>query len=120
MLDMVGGDLDNLTIPIVVKAAEASDNIALNVLNRVGHYLGIGIASLINALNPQLIVLGGAVSLAGAFLLPVIEDELQKRTMPWSRKATEIVLAQHGVDACLMGGTATVYQAVLMQPNQMI
>jgi glucokinase-like ROK family protein len=120
ILDMVDGDLDRLTIPIVVKAAEAGDNIALDVLNRVGHYLGIGIASLINALNPQLIVLGGTVSLAGEFLLPVIEDELRQRAMRWSREATEIVQAQYGVDACLMGGTATIYQAVLMQPNQMI
>ncbi|MDH3675891.1 MAG: ROK family transcriptional regulator, partial [Anaerolineae bacterium] len=49
---MLSGDLDQLTVPLVVKAARAGDPIALAALDKVGHHLGVGIASLVNALNP--------------------------------------------------------------------
>jgi predicted NBD/HSP70 family sugar kinase len=82
--------------------------------------LGIGISSLVNALNPELVVFGGILSLAGEFLLPVVEDELERRALPWNRGATQVVLAQHGVDACVIGGLAMAYQTILAQPNDRV
>jgi glucokinase-like ROK family protein len=110
---MLLGDLDQLTVPLVVKAARAGDPIALAALDKVGHHLGIGIASLVNALNPALVVFGGMLSLAGEFLLPLINDELQRRTLLWHERDTAVVLAEHSFDACVLGGVATVYQAIL-------
>jgi len=112
-------DMDGLTVPIVVEAARAGDSLALDALDRVGHHLGIGIASLVNALNPELIVFGGIMSLAGDFLMPVVSDEMKNRALRWNRAATKVVLAQHGFNACVMGGVAAVYQAILAQPNHM-
>ena len=102
---------------MVVEAARAYDAVALRALDEVGHHLGIGIASLVNALNPELVVLGSTLSLADEFLLPIVADELQRRALPWNRNATQVVLAQHGVDACVMGGVAMAYQAILAQPD---
>jgi hypothetical protein len=42
---------------------------------------------------------------------------LQRRALRWNREATEVVLAEHGFDACVMGGLAMVYQAILAEPN---
>jgi N-acetylglucosamine repressor len=89
----------------------------LETFEMVGRYLGIGIASLMNALNPDLVVLGGSLSLAGEFLLPAVHQELERRALRWNRSAAQVVLARHGFDACVMGGVATVYQAVLAQPS---
>ena len=45
-------------------------------LDEVGRYLGIGIANLINAFNPSLVVLGGVLSLAGPYILPRAQREV--------------------------------------------
>jgi glucokinase-like ROK family protein len=114
---MTGGDLDRLTIPMMVEAARAGDVLALETFEMIGRYLGIGIASLMNALNPGLVVFGGILSLAGEFILPAVHRELEQRALRWSQSAAQVVLARHGFDACVMGGVATVYQAVLAEPS---
>ncbi len=115
-----GHDLDHLSIPLVVEAARAGDGVALQALERVGHHLGIGVASLVNALNPDLVVFGGILSLAGEFLLPIVNEELHRRALRWNAEATQVILAQHGSDACVMGGVAMVYQTILSQPGSII
>lgn len=100
-----------LTVPLIVDAAQAGDAVALAALEDVGRALGAGIASLVNALNPELVVLGGSLSLAGEFLLPVIEAELGRRALRWNRRAARVAIAQHRFDACVMGGIATVIQS---------
>jgi glucokinase-like ROK family protein len=115
--EMTEGDLKRLTIPMVVDAARQGDQVALQVLDRVGHDLGIGVASLLNALNPDLVVFGGILSLAADFLLPPMEIELEQRALDWNRTATRVVPARHGCDACVMGGVATIYQTILAQPG---
>jgi len=114
---MTDGRRASLTVPLIVDAARAGDVVALDSFKIIGHHLGIGIASLVNALNPELVVFGGILSLAGEFLMPVIEKEVEQRALKWNREAMQLVLAKHGYDACVMGGVAAVYQAILAQPD---
>ncbi|NIM92804.1 MAG: ROK family protein [Anaerolineales bacterium] len=114
---MLEGDLEGLNIPTVIEAATEGDKVVLQVLDGVGHDLGVGIASLVNALNPDLVVFGGILSLAADFLLPTAKIELEKRALEWNRSATKILPARYGFDACIMGGVATVYQKVLAYPG---
>jgi glucokinase-like ROK family protein len=116
LTEMTGGNLGALTVPMVVEAAQQKDHMALEALQVLGCHLGIGIASLVNALNPELVVFGGILSLASDNLLPVIEDELQRRALRWNREAIKVVVAKHGQEACVMGGVARVFQAVLAEP----
>ena len=114
---MINGDLARLTVPIVVEAARQEDPVALEALELTGKYLGVGIASLINALNPELVVFGGILSLAWDFLRPAVEQEINQRALRWNRESSQVVPAKHGVDAAVMGGVATVYQAILLAPG---
>jgi N-acetylglucosamine repressor len=114
--DTVKGNWDQLTFPIVVEAAQNGDEVARNALAETGKYFGIGIASLINAFNPQQIILGGILSLGKEFLLPVIRDVVQKRALRWSLDVAKIDAADYGEDSCVMGGVATVYHHILSQP----
>lgn len=117
-LDSVfSSNLENLTVQQVVEAAQSGDAVALQSLAQVGRYLGIGIASLVNTLNPRRVVFGGILSRAGDFLLPAINAELQQRALRWTETSTEVVLAKHGFDACVMGGVATVLQSILSNPG---
>lgn len=111
------GAIQQLTTPLVVDAAYQGDEVSIEALKIIGNNLGIGIASLVNAFNPELVVFGGVLSLAGDFILPEIEKAMHERAMPWNYQATKVVLAEHSFNACIMGGVATVYQAVLSQPN---
>jgi glucokinase-like ROK family protein len=117
--ELTRGKRTALSVPLIVDAARAGDSVALEALEIIGHYLGIGIASLVNALNPELVVFGGTLSLAGEFLMPVIKKEIEQRALKWNREAMKLVLARHTSDACVMGGVAAVYQAMLAQPDNM-
>jgi glucokinase-like ROK family protein len=114
----VDGNFGQLTVPLVADAAREGDAVALEAFCGVGRSLGIGIASLVNALNPELVVFGGILSLAWDLLLPAVTEEIQKRALRWNREAMQVVLAQHGFDACVMGGLALVLQDVLREPRR--
>ncbi len=116
LLEMTGGDLQALTFEQVCAAAANADAIALAALEETGHYLGIGIASLVNAFNPQLVVFGGILSTAFEYLLPGIQAEVEQRALQWARQNLRIIPAQYGRDACPLGGVAAVYREVLMHP----
>lgn len=107
----------NYSVESIVDAARMGDEAAILALEKTGRHLGIGIASLLNALNPELVVLGGMLSLAADFLLPVVENEIQNRALRWNRESAQVVRAAHGSDACVKGGIAVVYQSVLLQAN---
>jgi predicted NBD/HSP70 family sugar kinase len=113
-----GGAAEALVLDQVLAAAAQGDRAVLATLEEVGRYLGIGIANLINALNPQRVVFGGILSLAHAFLLPEIRACVEARALRWAREATSIVIATHGQDACVMGGVAMVYHNVLARPRE--
>jgi len=113
------GNLAHLTMSQVLHAAAQGDAVALSALRQIGQYLGIGIASLINALNPDLVVLGGSLSLAGDYLQPVVEAELDQRALRWNRQAAHLAVAQYGTESCVMGGVALVYQHILLRPGNL-
>jgi predicted NBD/HSP70 family sugar kinase len=111
-----GANANALTIEMIVSAADRGDRVATVALTKLGRYLGIGIASLINSLNPAIVVFGGIMSCAWKFLEPVVLAEIKNRALLWNRENTELVLAKHGSDACVMGGVAIIYQATISQP----
>ena len=115
LTEKIQGRWENITVEMIVEAAQAGDQVALHCLDEIGKFLGIGIASLLNALNPEIVVFGGILSVASEFLFPVVNAVIQKRALPWNRENIKVVRAAHGTDACVKGGIATVYQSVLTQ-----
>lgn len=116
LIELTGGDLSRLTIPLVVHAAKANDRVALTALEQTAEFLGIGIAGLVNALNPDIVVFGGILSLASSFLLPTMRHVITRRALPWSTRHLRLEVAVYGFDACVMGGIAHVYQQILNSP----
>jgi glucokinase-like ROK family protein len=116
--DVVRDGFERITMPLMVEAARKGDQVALTSFEETGYYLGVGLANLINTFNPQKVVLGGYVTQAHEFLLPVIQKTVQERALRWPREAAEIVVATYLNDASLMGAVATVYGQILSNPNQ--
>jgi glucokinase-like ROK family protein len=118
LTEMTDGVLSRITIPLIIEAADAGDTVALEVLREAGHWLGVGLANLINMLNPDLVVIGGVLSLAHEYLLPEIEKVALHEPLKWLREDCKIVIAAHGANAVVMGGIATVYREIIQNPHR--
>ena len=114
--DLVDGDINHITTDIVVQAARSGDSVAVEALQNVGEYLGIGVVNLINIFNPELIVLGGALSLANEFLMPAIENTVCESALEPSCEGVKFATSVHGEDACVMGSVALVLDDILREP----
>jgi glucokinase-like ROK family protein len=115
--EKTSGNLDRLTIPLVVQAADEGDQVAIAALEETGYWLGIGLANLINALNPRGVVIGGILTLAQDYLMPIIRSTAAERAWRYSYESCNIVVAEHGEHACVMGGVAVVYRQLLSEPQ---
>jgi glucokinase len=88
----------------VTVAAHAGDRFGADVLARCGFWLGVGIASLVNALDPEIVVLGGGAMEAGELILAPARDAFAERLLGAEhRTAPPIVRAQLGDDAGVVG-----------------
>jgi glucokinase len=87
----------------VYRAAVAGDRLALEVFQTAGRYLGIAMASMINVLNPEMIVVGGGVSAAWDLFGERARDEVLKRAFPAPAQRCQIMRAVCGDTAGLIG-----------------
>jgi glucokinase len=69
LMDLAGGDPENIDAPLVFAAADRGDPAAEQVVAKAAQALGAAVAALINLCNPEMIVLGGGVMEAGGLLL---------------------------------------------------
>jgi glucokinase len=89
--------------PDVVAAAAAGDAIAIAVVGRLGRRLGIGIANAINTFDPDVVAIGGGVSLAGDLLLAPAREAAARYVLPGVGTRTEIRIARAGPGAGVRG-----------------
>ncbi len=80
----------------IAQAARQGDSLALEAFQWVGRNLGVGMAALANAFDPQVIVLGGGLSKAGMLLLSPAVSEFKRRVLPLQRERGEVRLALLG------------------------
>lgn len=106
-----------LSFQIIVDAADAGDNEAGEALAEAGSALGIGIANLINIFNPQMIVIGGPMSIAGKYFMTALEESVKKRALDDNLANTDILLSNFGANASLIGAVSLVIQAVIANPS---
>src|SRR5690606_36552632 len=97
------GDLDAVTGEMIDLAARQGDPLARELFQQTGRYLGIGLANLINTLNPRKIVLGGGVTNAADLFLAELKTTMQKRAMDTPAQAVSIVISKQGEYASAIG-----------------
>ena len=91
--EMAAAEGGEITPYMVAKAAEAGDPVAKRIFAIVGEYIGIGLTSVINLLNPEKVIIGGGVAEAGDLLLDPIRKTIKERAMVVAGSAVEIVPA---------------------------
>lgn len=100
----------------VLAAAATGDPAALFALAEIGRWLGIGLAGLVNILNPRLVVLGGLFGRIHPFVRETVEDELDRRALPGPRALVRLAPARLGVDAPLLGAAELALEPLLVDP----
>lgn len=105
--EMAGAD-GEITPYIVAKAAEAGDPVAKRIFEIIGTYIGMGLVSVINLLNPEKVIIGGGVAAAGDLLLDPIRKTIKERAMVVAGNSVEIVPAELGNSAGVIGASMLV------------
>lgn len=116
LLGMVNGEIEQITTQHVVDAARHGDEVALNALKEVGRHLAIGITNLANIFNPEMVVLGGALSLYSPWLIPIIREYTDKNLLPPLRGSLRIEASVQGLDACALGAATLVLDDIVREP----
>jgi glucokinase len=113
LLERVDGDPDRLTGEHVANAAAEGDPLAMELLAEVGSWLGQGIADLSAVLDPEVVVIGGGVSVLGEMLLGPARERLD-RALPGRgfRPGPRVVGARLGAQAGIVGAADLVRRAV--------
>jgi glucokinase len=106
IVELIDHDLNQLTPKVVSQAAEMGDEFALEVWNRAGTYLGIGVANILTCVGVKRVVIGGGVAKAGNLLLDPIRRVVKERVFLMPAEKVEILLAKLGDDAGIVGMAA--------------
>ena len=100
-----------LTSAVVFAAGQEGDELALEVFRRMGVYLGIGIANLINLLNPEMIVIAGGVVNGWELFEKSMRQQVAERAFPLLAARVKIVRAECGDDAGLLGAARLAFDS---------
>jgi len=96
-------DLDNLTIRKVFAAIRKGDRLVPAIIREKARILGVALASLVNVLDPEIIVLGGGVVEGGAAFVDIVRDTIMASALPIATKSLIVTPAKLGNAAGFIG-----------------
>lgn len=102
-LALSDGDPDRITGWMVLAAAREGDKASSALVEQIGNYLGIGIANLVNLLNPSVVVLDQRLESAGAALLEQIVRVVKRQSLSFSTEDLVFKFAKLGTQAGVLG-----------------
>jgi predicted NBD/HSP70 family sugar kinase len=104
-------------VDAILADAAAGKRAALRALEHVGRWLGVGLAGLVNVLNPRVVVVGGLLARVYPFVDGVVEAQLDRMTLAGPRGLVRISPAELGVDALVIGGAELALEPFLADPG---
>ncbi|GIP58430.1 ROK family transcriptional regulator [Paenibacillus woosongensis] len=101
----------------LLNLARAGDPDALSLLEETGKHLGVGLANLVNILNPELIVIGNRLSMAGDLLQEPMLHTLESRSLSYHMKKTQVAFAELGIRSTALGAASMPITSFLADPD---
>jgi len=93
IVGLVDGDMEKVTAATVYEGVVRGDAYAHEVMKETAKFLGVGVANLINGLNPDAVVIAGGVTRAGDHLFVPLRKEIRRRAFRSAVEACRIVPA---------------------------
>jgi len=103
--EIFGQEIDTITLHEIAKGKNKK---AIKIWQITGEYLGIGLANIVDNLNPDIIVIGGGIAGAGEFLLKPARKEMRKNILSPLARKTPVVRAKLGEYAGAIGAALLV------------
>lgn len=100
----------------IIDAAVGGDELAVCAFKRIGSYLGIGVANLINIFNPEVVVIGNTLPLVGDILMDELRNEVMKRSFSAHYSEVKILSSELYMDACALGAATLVISRQYASP----
>lgn len=108
IVDMVDGVLDEITMVTIGEAAREGDKLALEIVKEQGKLIGIWLGGMINLLDPEIIVIGGGVSLLGNMIFKEIRNTIPSYTINTNARKTPVVQAKLKRDVGILGAASVI------------
>ncbi len=103
LVERCGGELETITSKMVYESARSGDRLSRGIFQKMGMYLGVGLANLVNLLNVELLVIGGRVCEAFDLFIDPARRELEERALGSMGKRVKVERARCGDDAGILG-----------------
>jgi len=87
----LAGSIDAVTAEHLFLAARQGDRLALRLVDETAHHMGVGLANIIQVLNPQIIVLGTIATEQGDFFLDRVRRVVRAETWPQLAEVVQIL-----------------------------
>ncbi len=97
-------------------AARGTEPRVASILHEAGHWLGVGVASAANLLNPRGVVVGGYFATLAPWLVPGLEAELAARVLAAEWAPPAVVTSALGGEAAVRGAAAAALRRVFADP----
>lgn len=115
--ERVGSDLERITFELVAEAAHQGDAIAREAVLETAQALGVAVVNTINAFDPQAVVLGGKIGLVGDLILPVIQENVERRAISRREQQVPVILSELGANAPVVGAFSLVLRELFQNPE---
>ena len=106
LVDAVGGELDKITSEMVVNAAQSGDKVSQDIIAEAAYYLGVSLVNIVNALDPEMVIIGGGMSVLGDMLVGPGRRMVASQAFSKSARKTRIVIGKLGNEAGVYGAAA--------------
>ncbi|MEO8229997.1 MAG: ROK family protein [Chloroflexota bacterium] len=103
-------------VDFVLAEAEAGSPTAIRALQETGRWLGVGLAGLVNLLDPRLVVFGGLFGRIHPYVAEIVDAELDRRALPAPRRLVRVVPGSLGAEAPLLGAAELAFEPLLADP----
>jgi glucokinase len=117
LVERCGGQIEAITSKTVYESARDGDRLSRGIFQRMGTYLGVGLANLVNLLNVELMIIGGQVSEAWDLFIDPARRELKEMALGTMGKRVRVEKARCGDDAGILGA-AYLVKRELDRPEQ--
>jgi glucokinase len=107
--EMAGGDPARLTGRLIAEAARKGDAVARELLATAGYYAGVGLSTVVQVVNPELIVIGGGLCHIGPTFMEPCTQGLRENVHPTLYESVRIVPWKLGADSGVLGAAAKVF-----------
>ncbi|CAN5617740.1 MAG: ROK family protein [Acidobacteria bacterium] len=97
------GDLDSITAAHVFEGARGGDGVSISVVRETARYIGMALANLAVAIDPEVIVLSGSIAAAGDLLLEPVRQEFARRVPPGLADQIRIGISPLGAEGIAIG-----------------